>query len=135
MTRPLPKPTPETRPFWDAVQRGEWMLPHCADTGACFFPPRAVSPFTGGDVVWRPGSRQGVLTSFVIPETPGPGFEHRLRYAIALATLDEGVLFVAPIAGGTAASLYPRLGDRLEVIFEDSDGFRLPAFRMVGGVA
>lgn len=135
MTRPLPKPTPETRPFWDAVQRGDWLLPYCADTGACFFPPRALSPFTGGDVVWRPGSGRGVLTSFVIPETPGPGFEHRLPYAIALVTLYEGILFVATIAGGTADALYPHLGDPVEVIFEESDGFRLPAFRLCEGAA
>jgi uncharacterized OB-fold protein len=131
MTRPLPKPTPETQPFWDAVQKGEFWLPYCSDTGKCFFPPRAYSPFTGGAVEWREATGQGTLESFVIPAIPGPGFEDRMPYAVAMAKLDEGITFIATIDGVSQDDLLPRLGDRLEIIFEEEGGMKLPAFRML----
>ncbi|MBD0273929.1 MAG: DNA-binding protein, partial [Acetobacteraceae bacterium] len=43
--RAKPKPTPETRHFWDGAKEGKLLLQRCGDTGRAYFPPRPFSPF------------------------------------------------------------------------------------------
>jgi uncharacterized protein len=45
--RAKPKPTPETRHFWDGTKDGKLLLQRCGDTGKAYFPPRPFSPYTG----------------------------------------------------------------------------------------
>lgn len=39
LLRPVPVPTAETRPFWDAAARGELSLPRCMACGRLHYPP------------------------------------------------------------------------------------------------
>ena len=41
---PLPAPTPDSAPFWEAARRHELRLPRCRDCGEAFFYPRNVCP-------------------------------------------------------------------------------------------
>ena len=45
--KPVPEPTPETRPFWDGCARGELLLQRCRDCGKPYFYPRPVCPACG----------------------------------------------------------------------------------------
>jgi hypothetical protein len=42
--KPLPEFRPETKPYWDACKRHEFVLPRSRTTNEFFFYPRAISP-------------------------------------------------------------------------------------------
>lgn len=44
MERALPRPTPETRHFWEGTRAGELRLQRCAACAGVWFPPRPVCP-------------------------------------------------------------------------------------------
>lgn len=131
MTKPVPKPTPETQPFWEKARERELWLPKCADSGRFFFPPRAFSPFTGGAVVWERASGKATLASFLINHRPSPGYESEAPYIIALAELEEGVRLMTNLPGAPADPAALEIGAPLEVVFEDRDGMVIPQFRLV----
>jgi uncharacterized OB-fold protein len=54
-TRARPKPTPETRHFWDGTQAGELRLQRCDACANVYFPPR---PFCPACASPRPVSRR-----------------------------------------------------------------------------
>ena len=43
--RPLPKPTPESRPYWEGLKQHTLKLPRCKDCGKAHFYPRIACPF------------------------------------------------------------------------------------------
>ena len=59
-TGALPKPTPETAPYWQALAAGRFELPWCLDCGEAHFYPRMVCPHCGGTrLEWRAASGRG----------------------------------------------------------------------------
>ena len=87
--RAKPKPTPETRHFWDGLKEGKLLLQRCGDTGKAYFPPRPFSPYTGTrNVTVFEASGKAKLHSYVIHHRPVPGFTP--PYAIAVVELEEG---------------------------------------------
>src|SRR5690606_41828146 len=40
----LPRPTPETRHFWEGARRGELLLQQCESCAKVYFPPRPFCP-------------------------------------------------------------------------------------------
>jgi uncharacterized protein len=128
--KPVPKPTPETQPFWDKARERELWLPKCVDTGQVFFPPRAFSPFTGGAVSWKKASGKAMLASFVIVHRPSPGYEQEAPYIIALAQLAEGPRMMTNLPGTPADPAALTIGAPLTVIFEERGDMVIPQFRM-----
>lgn len=87
----LPRPTPETQPYWDGAREGRLMLPWCEDCGQAHFHPRALCPHCGGArLSWRRASGRGRLHTYVINHKPAKGFEARAPYVIAVVELEEG---------------------------------------------
>jgi uncharacterized OB-fold protein len=132
-TKFLPKPTPETAPFWDKARVHELWLPRCVETGRFFFPPRAFSPFSGGAVEWRRVSGRARLASFLILHRPAPGFEAEAPYVVALAALEEGPHMITNLPGAPAIPPALTIGAPLEVVFEERGEITLPQFRLLGG--
>jgi len=129
-TKPVPKPTPETQPFWDKAREHELWLPKCADSGKVFFPPRPFSPFTGGAVTWEQASGKARLASFVIVHRPSPGYEGEAPYIIALADLAEGVRMMTNLPGAPTDPAELRIGAPLTVVFEERGDMVIPQFRL-----
>ncbi len=44
MSKPVPVPTPLSRPFWDAARRGDLVVPHCPACGLRFLVPEPACP-------------------------------------------------------------------------------------------
>lgn len=87
----LPKPTPETRAFWDATKEKRFVLPWCTSCGKAHFYPRAVCPHChAATLEWRAASGRGTIYSYVINHKPARGFENRVPYVIAVIELAEG---------------------------------------------
>jgi len=131
--RPKPKPTPETKHFWDAAKQGKLVLQRCGDTGRAYFPPRPFSPFTGTrNVATFEASGRAILYSYVIHHRPVPGFTP--PYAIAVVQLEEGPRLMTNIVDCPQTPEALVLDMPLEVAFTAlDDDITLPFFRPAKG--
>jgi uncharacterized OB-fold protein len=128
--KPVPRPTPETQPFWDKAREHELWLPKCVDTGEVFFPPRMFSPFTGGAVAWEQASGKATLASFIVVHRPSPGYEDEAPYIVALAELAEGPRMMTNLLGAPADPAALKIGAPLVVTFEERGDMVIPQFRL-----
>ncbi|GAA0603683.1 OB-fold domain-containing protein [Sporichthya brevicatena] len=131
----VPKPTPETKPFWDACAEGELRLQYCTACEGHYFPPRFFCPTClSRDVEWRAVSGRGRLYSYVINQSfAPPGWE--TPYAIALVELEEGPRLMSNILDVPQTPEALVLDMELEVTFEVRGGVAIPQFRPVAGGA
>lgn len=127
MTRPLPRPTPETQPYWDGAAAGELRFTECATCAKPLFPPRDQCPGCGGGTTWRTSAGQGSVHSATrVMRAPLEAFRADVPYQIALIDIDEGFRIMTNVRGGDAA-----IGDRVEIVFEDAgDGVKLPQAKL-----
>lgn len=127
--RPLPRPTPETRHFWDGTRERELRLQRCDDCGKVYFPPRPFCPGCASrEVRVFKASGRGILYSYVISHRAAPGFEP--PYSIAVVELDEGPRMMTNIVGTPQTPEALQLDMPVEVVFEPvGDEITLPLFR------
>jgi uncharacterized OB-fold protein len=128
----LPRPTPETAPFWDGCREGRLLLPWCRDCGRPHFYPRAICPHClSSRLDWRPASGRGRLHTFVINHRAAKGYS--APYVIAVVDLEEGPRMLSNVV--TEAAPTPEalcIDMALEVVFERlTDEITLPRFRPV----
>jgi len=130
--RPLPKPTPETKHFWDGALAGELRLQSCSDCSKTYFPPRPFCPACGSRSVGIvKASGKAKLHSYVIHARPSPGFDP--PYAIAVVELAEGPRMMTNIVGCPQTPEALQLDMDLEVTFEkQTDTIALPMFKPAG---
>ena len=126
--RAKPKPTPETRHFWDGTKNGKLLLQRCGDTGRAFFPPRPFSPYTGSrNVSVFEASGRAKLYSYVIHNRAVPGFT--APYAIAVVELEEGPRMMTNIVDCPQTPEALQLDMKVQVKFEKiDDKTTLPLF-------
>lgn len=134
-TGALPRPTPDTKPFWDALAQHRFELPWCEACGKAHYYPRMLCPHCGSDhIAWRPASGRGVVHTFVINEKPARGFEDRAPYVIAVVELEEGPRMLSNVL--TVERPTPDtvgIGMPVEVVYTDvTDTITLPHFRPTG---
>lgn len=87
----LPRPTPETKPFWDGARQGRLMLPWCEDCSQAHYYPRPFCPHCFSPrIEWRQASGHGRIYSYVINHKAARGYEDKVPYVIAVVTLNEG---------------------------------------------
>jgi uncharacterized protein len=128
-SKPVPVPTPETKPFWDGCAAGELRIQRCTDCERPYFYPRPVCPHCGStDVGWFTASGDATLYSYVINHRPAPGFEDDAPYAIAVVQLAEGPRMMANIVGLPPTPEALVLDMPLRVRFEQRGDVSLPVF-------
>jgi hypothetical protein len=125
----LPRPTPETRHFWEGTRWGELRLQRCRACGRVRFPPRPVCPSCASrDFEVFAASGRAHLYSYVIHHRPAPGFSP--PYAIAVVELEEGPRMLTNLVDVEPTPEALPLDLPLEVAFERvSDEITLPLFR------
>ena len=126
--RARPKPTPETRHFWDGTRANELRLQRCDACAHVYFPPRPFCPACGGRKVsvFRASGR-GKLYSYVIHHRPVPGFTP--PHSIAVVELEEGPRMMTNIVGCPQTPEALQLDMPVRVAFEpQSDEITLPFF-------
>jgi uncharacterized protein len=130
---PLPVPTPETRPYWEAARRHELRLQHCRACGRYVFYPRAACPHCFAlDLEWQRVSGRGRLHTFTIVHRGLRDFPLGSPYVIAIVELDEGPRLMTNLVGVEADVAKLRIGLPVEVVFEDvTPEVTLPRFRPV----
>jgi uncharacterized OB-fold protein len=99
-----------TRPFWQAAQRNELVIPRCSSCGRYNWYPRAECHACGGsDMPWTAMSGRGSLFSWAVVERAlAKPFADRVPYVSALVALEEApdVRFVSYVVECDPAALH-----------------------------
>lgn len=128
--RARPKPTPETKHFWDGCKQGELRLQTCESCDHTYFPPRPFCPACSSRKVRIvKASGKATLYSYVINHRPlAPGFTE--PYAIAVVELAEGPRMMTNIVDCPQTPEALVLDMKLEATFQPlDDSITLPLFK------
>ena len=128
---PLPKPTPESRPFWDAAKQHRLLIQACDDCGTRYFYPRPLCPAClSRRVRWIDASGRARLHTFVINHRPPRGFPVTAPFVIGIVEIEEGPRMMSHIVEVTPDPAALRCDMPLEVVFEElTTEITLPKFR------
>ena len=131
---PIPKPTPETQPFWDAAKRRVLMVQRCDACGQHYFYPRPLCPRCFSRAVqWVEVSGRGRLHTYTINYRPPRKFPTQSPVIIGIVELNEGPRMMGNIVGTDADPAKLRCDSLVEVVFEDiTNEIALPKFRVIG---
>jgi uncharacterized OB-fold protein len=128
--RHLPRPTPETAPFWDGCRERELMIQRCSACGHHQFYPRIICTECMSDQLeWVQAAGRGTVTSFSVARRPvSEAYAPDVPYVIALIKLDEGPTMMSNVIDCDPERV--RIGMPVEVIFEDwTEEITMPKFR------
>ncbi len=128
--KPLPVPTEDTAPYWEACRKHELRMQRCKQCGHFRFPPSVVCPkCTSVEAAWEKLSGKGEIYTFIIVHrTYHPAFNPDIPYNVAIVKLNEGPLLHTNIVDCNNVDLY--IGMPIEVVFEDvSNQISLPKFQ------
>ena len=128
--KPLPVPSPESQPFWDACRRHELRLPRCSACSAYWFPPSGVCPECLSDQFeWALASGRGEVFSFVVMHRVyHKGFADDVPYVLAIIEFDEGWRMDSNVINIDPKDV--TVGMPVEVVWEDATPeFTLPKFQ------
>ena len=128
--KPVPRPSPESLPFWQAAKENRLLLPRCNHCGRYFFPPsQRCRHCLSKDIAWAESKGTGRIYSFVVyHRSYHPAFEADIPYVVAIVELDEGVRLLSNIVGTPPENV--RCDQRVRVIFQDRDGISIPMFEL-----
>jgi uncharacterized OB-fold protein len=116
-TKPLPRPTATSRPFWEAAKRHELMLQQCAGCNAFIYYPRDRCPHCLSDrLEWRRVSGRGKLYTYTIVRRASTRSFADKPYVLAIVELDEGPRMTTNLE---AAPDQIRIGMPVTVCFDD----------------
>ncbi len=131
LRKPIPRPSPESLPFWEAAKAHRLLLPRCNACGRFWFPPskrcrHCLSP----DFAWTESKGRGRIYSFVVYHRPyHPAFEGDVPYVVAVVELDEGPRLLTNIVGTPPEAV--RCDAHVRVVFEERDGAIIPMFSAI----
>jgi len=116
--KPLPVPTPQTQPFWDALAEGRVELQHCADCERYIYYPRTHCPgCLTRDLEWRELSGNGVVHTYTVARRPtAPPWSEDLPQLIAVVELDEGPRLTTELVNVEPDAI--EVGMRVQPVFQ-----------------
>lgn len=129
VAKPLPRPAPESLPYWEAARQHRLELPRCNACGKFWFPPSRFCPHClAADFAWIPVSGKGRIYSFVVfHRIYHPAFAGEVPYVVALVELAEGPRLLSNIVGIPSDNV--RCNMAVEVVFDDmAEGVAVPKF-------
>ena len=99
--KPIPVPSKETRPFWEATRAKKLVMPRCTSCGTFRFPVSRHCRACGKEGhEWVEVSGRGKIFTFVTYHRHyHPGFANELPYVVGLVELEEGPRIISNIVG------------------------------------
>ena len=127
--KPLPRITPDSEPFWNALRERKLVLPWCLECKRPHLPPGPVCPFCFSErLEWRQANGRGRISTWtVVHKTWFPAFAEDIPYNVVQVELEEGPRLTANVVGLPNE----RLKVGLSVVI-DFDDVSLPRFRPAG---
>ena len=126
----VPRPTPESQPFWDGCRNGELLLQRCTDCGEYQFYPRMMCCHCNSDALaWVRASGHGTVGSYTVVRRPvSQAYAADTPYVVALIVLAEGPTMMSNVIACDPADV--AIGMPVEVTFEQwSEQTTIPKFR------
>ena len=116
--KPLPKPRPETQPFWDGLREGVIRLQRCDSCARVQFYPRPACRYCGAtSLTWEQLSGDATVYSFtVIHRAPFGAFAADVPYVLAVVELAEGPRHVTNVVSVAPDDVH--IGLRLAPVFD-----------------
>ncbi|MGH8011359.1 MAG: Zn-ribbon domain-containing OB-fold protein [Candidatus Binataceae bacterium] len=115
--KPLPKPSPTSRPFWEAAKRHELSIQQCDACHAYIYYPRDRCPHCFADKLnWRRVSGRGKVYSYTVVRRASTRSFADAPYVLAIVELDEGVRMTTNIV---APPEKVKVGMPVAVTFDD----------------
>jgi uncharacterized protein len=101
MNKPLPRITPDAKPFWESLRARRLVLPFCLACGKPHLPPGPVCPFCFGErLEWRAASGRGRISTWtVVHKAWFPAFAAEVPYNVVQVELEEGPRLTASVVG------------------------------------
>jgi uncharacterized protein len=131
VAKPIPLPEPASEGFWAAARDGYLAVQRCSTCERYLFPPDIICPRCLTETLeYVAVSGSATLYSFVTVVRPfHASFADDVPYVVALVELDEqpGLRMFSNVIGADPKIL--RIGDRLQVTFEDRGEQSVPLFR------
>ena len=128
-TGPIPKPTPETKPFWDAAKQHKLLIQRCGECGTLRHPPAPMCARCGSlelDTVESTG--RGTVHSWIVSHHPTePDAEPRV---VILVDLEEGTRLVSNLIDAALDDVHN--GMAVDLCFVDHGEVVLPQFLPAG---
>lgn len=122
--KPLPDISEANRPFWEGLQRHEFLVPRCAICGGYNWPPYpACRSCLGEDQPWTKVSGDAVVFSFTVVHRGHGQFNDEAPYPVVMAKLVEEprpCIVLGNTRGIANDELY--VGMPLKVIYEEIPG-------------
>jgi uncharacterized protein len=119
MDKPMPEPTPVTKPFWDGLREHKVRIQYSPSADRYIFYPRILAPGTlADDLEWREVSGAGTLYTFTVADRPtAPPWADSLPQFLAIVELDEGPRLSSELVDVAPDAL--RVGMRVKAVFQD----------------
>lgn len=132
MDKFLPRPTPESAPFWQGCRDHKLLLQYCVACGKHQFYPRVIcANCMSEQLEWREASGRGTVETYtIVTRAVSDAYAADVPYVIALITLEEGPRLMSNVIGCDVESV--KCGLAVEVVFERwSDEITMPKFRPI----
>ena len=125
-TKPLPRITGDTRPFWDGCAAGELRVQQCTACAAKQFPPRSRCGECGaGEFEWTDNALRGEIYSFtVVHRAPTQAFRADCPYVLALVDVAPGARLMLNVTGCDPDAVY--IGMQVSIEFDDTQSTSIP---------
>jgi uncharacterized OB-fold protein len=130
--KPLPQPTPWSKPFWDGCKKHELLIQKCQDCQKAIFYPKMFCPqCLSSNLQWIKASGRGKIYSYMAVYSYQPTeFEGNVPYVVAIIDLEEGVRLMSNIIGCPPEKV--KCDMKVKVVFDDvTESITLPKFQPI----
>jgi len=127
--RPVPEPTPVSRPFWDALREHRIVIQYSPSAGRYVFYPRTLVPGTlGDDLQWREIDGSGTLYTYTVARRPtGPPWADKVPQLLAVVEWDVGPRVSTELVDVEPSDI--KIGMRVSPVFYDVPGAEITLLR------
>ncbi len=129
-SRNLPRPTPETKTYWEGCRQHQLLIQRCSECSKYQFYPRIIcTACMSNNIKWVKAKGSGQIISYTIVHRAISGaYAAEVPYVIAMIQLEEGPRMMSNIIQCEPGSV--EIGMPVEVIFDDwSEEITIPKFR------
>jgi uncharacterized protein len=117
--RPVPEPTPVSRPFWEGLAQRRILVQYSPSLRRYVFYPRTLAPGNlADDLEWREIDGAGTLYTFTVARRPtGPPWTDALPQLLAVVQWDAGPRISTELVEVEPSDI--RIGMRVLPVFYD----------------